>query len=62
MSLPTPESISYRTLLKYLREAQAALETAGEEDAAHYFEMLTTTVEEWRPGKEFVFKTRDLGL
>lgn len=56
------ENISYRSLLKYLREAQAALESAGEDDAAHYFEMLTTTIEEWRPGKPFEFKTRDLGL
>lgn len=62
MSLPAAENISYRSLLKYLREAQAALTQSGEEDAAHYFEMLTTTIEEWRPGKEFVFKTRDLGL
>lgn len=59
---PQQEHITYRALLKYLREATSALEKAGEEDAAHYFEMLTTTVEEWTPSKEFVFKTRDLGL
>jgi hypothetical protein len=56
------ENISYRALLKYLREATSALEKEGQEDAAHYFEMLTTTVEEWRPGKDFIFKTKDLGL
>lgn len=56
------ETISYRALLKYLREATASLEAEGQEDAAHYFEMLTTRIEEWRPGQEFNFKTRDLGL
>lgn len=56
------ENISYRALLKYLREATKALEADGHDDAAHYFELLTDTVEEWRPGKDFVFKTKDLGL
>ncbi len=62
MSIPAPEAIGYRTLLKYLRAATEALEEENEGEAAHYFEMLTTRVEEWRPGQEFVFKTRDLGL
>lgn len=56
------ENISYRSLLKYLREATEALEKDGRDDAAHYFEMLTTRVEDWRPGKDFTFKTKDLGL
>lgn len=59
---PQLEHISYRALLKYLKAATAALEVLGVARAAHYFDMLTTTVEEWTPSKDFVFKTRDLGL
>lgn len=59
---PQLEHIPYKALLKYLRAATKALEESAENEAAHYFDMLTTTVEEWSPGKDFVFKTRDLGL
>ncbi len=59
---PQLEHISYKALLKYLRAATEALSQEGYDEAAHYFDMLTTTVEEWTPSKDFVFKTRDLGL
>ena len=62
MSTPALEHIRYRDLKRYLVEAQAALLSEGEEDAAHYFEMLHTTVSEWTPGKPFKFNTKDLGL
>lgn len=55
--------INLRSVSKFVREAHAALVAEGEEDAAHYFEMMLEHIEkDVMSGKPFVFSTKIFGL
>ena len=55
--------VNLRSLTNFVREARAALILEGEEEAAHYFEMFQTYLEEdVAKGKPFGFTYKTLGL
>lgn len=55
--------VNLRSLVEYVRSAQIALKENGEDDAAHYFEMLETyLVQDVSNGKPFGFTYKSLGL
>lgn len=55
--------VNLRSLTTFIRQARGALLEAGEEDAAHYFEMVQTYLEEdVAKGKPFGFTYKVLGL
>ena len=55
--------VNLRSVTEYVRQARVALIQAGEEDAAHYFEMFETyLVEDVSNGKPFGFTYKSLGL
>lgn len=56
-------SIRSSTLIKFLSEAQLALEARGEEDAAFRFECFKQWVEQdYKPGKPFAFSKTAIGM
>lgn len=55
--------VNLRSVTNYVREAKVALTQAGEEDAAHYFEMFEEyLVKDVANGKPFGFTYKSLGL
>jgi hypothetical protein len=55
--------INLRSVTKFVREAHTALIAEGEEDAAHYFEMVLEHIErDVMSGKPFAFSTKIFGL
>ena len=55
--------VNLRSLVEYVRQARVALIQAGEEDAAHYFDMFECyLVEDVANGKPFGFTYKTLGL
>jgi len=55
--------VNLRSVIEYTRTAAAALKEAGEEDAAHYFEMFNEyLVKDVANGKPFGFTYKTLGL
>ena len=55
--------VNLRSLTHYVRDAKAALIQAGEDDAAHYFEMFEEyLVKDVANGKPFGFTYKSLGL
>ena len=56
-------SVRLSALVKFVREAQAALESSGDTDAALRFEILGDyLVEDYKPNTPLKFTTRALGL
>ena len=56
-------SVSYGDLLKFIRSAQQALESDGEDDSALRFEILADYLEnDYRAGTPLRFTTKVLGL
>lgn len=56
-------NVNLRTVAEYTKQAAAALQLAGEEDAAHYFEMFHEyLVQDVANGKPFGFTYKSLGL
>ena len=57
------QSVDLMSLIKFAREAKAALNQAEEEDAAHYFEMFEEYLRnDVANGKPFGFTYKALGL
>lgn len=57
------DRVSLSSLVKYLKEAHAALESADDEDAALRFELLIDYLtSEYSPSKGLKFETKHLGL
>ena len=55
--------VNLRSLIQYVRQAREALVVENEEEAAHYFEMFQTYLEEdVAKGKPFGFTYKSLGL
>lgn len=55
--------VNLRSVTNFVREAKVALAQAGEEDAAHYFEMFEEyLVKDVANGKPFGFTYKSLGL
>jgi hypothetical protein len=56
-------NVNLRTVAEYTKQAAVALQQAGEEDAAHYFEMFHEyLVQDVASGKPFGFTYKSLGL
>lgn len=56
-------NVNLRTVAEYTKQAAAALQQAGEEDAAHYFEMFHEyLIQDVANGKPFGFTYKSLGL
>ncbi|CAB4143675.1 hypothetical protein UFOVP447_206 [uncultured Caudovirales phage] len=56
-------NVNLRTVTNFVREAKVALIQAGEEEAAHYFEMFEEyLVQDVASGKPFGFTYKALGL
>ena len=57
------QSVDLMSLIKFVRQARAALEEAEKEDAAHYFEMFEEyLVQDVANGKPFGFTYKALGI
>lgn len=55
--------VNLRSVVDYARAASAALREAGEDDAAHYFEMFEDyLIKDVSNGKPFGFTYKTLGL
>lgn len=55
--------VNLRSVTNFVREAKVALAQAGEEEAAHYFEMFEEfLVKDVANGKPFGFTYKSLGL
>lgn len=55
--------VNLRSLIRYVQDARAALILENEQEAAHYFEMFQTYLEEdVARGKPFGFTYKSLGL
>ena len=56
-------NVNLRTVLTYARSAATALAEAGEDEAAHYFDMFAEYLaKDVSNGKSFSFTTKSLGL
>lgn len=56
-------NVNLRTVTNFVRDAKVALIQAGEEEAAHYFEMFEEyLVQDVASGKPFGFTYKALGL
>lgn len=55
--------VNLRTVVDYAKQATAALREAGEDDAAHYFDMFYEyLIQDVANGKPFGFSYKSLGL
>ena len=55
--------VNLRSMVDYSKQAAIALRNEGEDDAAHYFEMLTEyLIKDVSNGKPFGFTYKSLGL
>lgn len=55
--------VNLRSVVDYAKQAKEALEAAGEEDAAHYFDMFYEyLIQDVANGKPFRFSTKSLGM
>jgi len=62
-SLSDGTGVNYRSVLKFVEQAQVALEQEGETEAAHYFEMFGEYLKnDVIGGKPFGFTYKSLGL
>lgn len=62
-SLSDGTGVNLRSLVDYTKQATIALQEAGEEDAAHYFDMFYEyLIKDVANGKPFGFTYKSLGL
>lgn len=62
-SISGTETVSTRSLINYLVDAQKALEEAGEEDSALRFELAAEFFRDrWNPSAPLKFRPLDIGL
>jgi hypothetical protein len=55
--------VNLRSVVDYAKQAATALQEAGEDDAAHYFDMFYEyLIQDVANGKPFRFSTKSLGL
>ena len=56
-------NVNLRTVVDYAKQAVVALQQAGEDDAAHYFDMFYEyLIQDVANGKPFGFSYKSLGL